>query len=108
MADLTFVHYTGEPVRQQPARIARAVWEEKKSQIVDLFLIHTLSLFLGQLQGFGFRRMMTVFLFYPKGYGLSLAGVYVVWMLVILILYPFCRWVAAVKSRRRDWWLSYL
>jgi hypothetical protein len=52
--------------------------------------------------------MMTVFLFYPKGYGLSLMGVYLVWLLLIAILYPYCRWVAAVKSRRRDWWLSYL
>jgi hypothetical protein len=24
------------------------------------------------------------------------------------LVYPFCRWVAAVKARRRDWWLSYL
>jgi hypothetical protein len=24
------------------------------------------------------------------------------------LLYPFCRWVAGVKARRRDWWLSYL
>ena len=52
--------------------------------------------------------MMTAFLFYPKGYGVGLAGVYVVWMLVIAILYPYCRWVAGVKARRRDWWLSYL
>ena len=51
---------------------------------------------------------MTVFLFYPKGYGVALLGVYVVWLLVIAMLYPFCRWVAAVKARRRDWWLSYV
>jgi len=52
--------------------------------------------------------MMTVFIFYPKGYGLGLPGVYVVWVLVIVLLYPFCRWVASVKTRRRDWWLSYV
>ena len=38
----------------------------------------------------------------------GLPGVYVVWLLVIVALYPFCRWVAAVKARRHDWWLSYL
>jgi uncharacterized membrane protein len=27
---------------------------------------------------------------------------------VIAILYPLSRWVAGVKARRRDWWLSYL
>jgi uncharacterized membrane protein len=33
---------------------------------------------------------------------------YVVWALALLLLYPLCRWFAAVKARRRDWWLSYL
>ncbi len=33
---------------------------------------------------------------------------YAVWLLVVVLLYPLCRWVAAVKDRRQDWWLSYL
>jgi len=24
------------------------------------------------------------------------------------MLYPLARWFAALKQRRRDWWLSYL
>jgi uncharacterized membrane protein len=76
--------------------------------VAHFFLIHTLSVILGQLQGFSFRQMMTVFLFYPQGYGVGLAGVYIAWALVIIILYPYCRWVAGVKAKRRDWWLSYL
>jgi uncharacterized membrane protein len=76
--------------------------------VAHFYLIHMLSVILGRLQGFGFRQMMTVFLFYPKGYGVGLAGVYVAWALVIAILYPYCRWVARVKAQRRDWWLSYL
>ena len=76
--------------------------------VAHFFLIHTLSVLLGVVQGFEARQMMTVFLFYPKGYGLGLPGVYVVWVLVVALLYPFCRWVAAVKARRRDWWLSYV
>jgi hypothetical protein len=31
-----------------------------------------------------------------------------VWIGVIALLYPFCRWVAGVKARSRAWWLSYL
>jgi hypothetical protein len=34
--------------------------------------------------------------------------VYAICALVIALLYPFCRWVAEVKSRNRAWWLSYL
>lgn len=44
----------------------------------------------------------------PAGYGLPLAGVYSVWALVVVALYPLCRWFAAVKRRRREWWWSYL
>jgi uncharacterized membrane protein len=44
----------------------------------------------------------------PAGYGLSLPGIYLVWLLVILALYPACRWFASVKQRRREWWWSYL
>ncbi|MDT7688902.1 MAG: hypothetical protein QOE46_1661 [Acidobacteriota bacterium] len=43
----------------------------------------------------------------PKGYGYSLRVVYAVWLGVVVALYPACRWFAAVKSRRRDAWLSY-
>jgi hypothetical protein len=42
------------------------------------------------------------------GYGLDLFGVYVVWLVILIVLYPLCRWFAALKRRRRDWWLSYL
>jgi uncharacterized membrane protein len=34
--------------------------------------------------------------------------VYVCWVLIVLALYPLCRWFAGVKARRRDWWLSYV
>ena len=42
------------------------------------------------------------------GCGLSLYGVYAVWLAVVVALYPLCRWFAALKERRHDWWLSYL
>lgn len=76
--------------------------------VAHFILIHTLSVMLGLMQGFELRQMLTLFLFYPEGYGIGLAGVYAVWFLVIALLYPFCRWMADVKARRRDWWLSYL
>jgi uncharacterized membrane protein len=45
---------------------------------------------------------------FPAGFGYSLWVVYAVWLLVVVSLYPVCRWFAKVKSIRRDWWLSYL
>ena len=44
----------------------------------------------------------------PAGYGLGLPGIYAVWLVVLVALYPLCRWFAALKQRRNDWWLSYL
>lgn len=76
--------------------------------VVHWYLIRLLSFALAWYQGFGYDEMATFFFFLPAGYGISLTGVYMVWILVILILYPFCLWVAKVKSVRKDWWLSYL
>lgn len=45
---------------------------------------------------------------FPPGYGYSLWVVYVVWLSVLILVYPACRWFAGLKERRRDWWLSYL
>jgi uncharacterized membrane protein len=44
----------------------------------------------------------------PEGYTWSLPLLYLVWAVAIVLLFAACRWYAAVKARRRDWWLSYL
>jgi len=76
--------------------------------VPHFYLIHVISIAIGIAQGFTVAQMSTLFFFYPQGYGLGLPGVYAVWLVVIVLLYPFCRWVGRVKARRRDWWLSYV
>ncbi len=44
----------------------------------------------------------------PPGWGYALPGVYLVWAVVVITMYPCCRWYAALKQRRTDAWLSYL
>lgn len=44
----------------------------------------------------------------PEGYAWSLPLLYLVFGIAIVLLYPACRWFAAVKARSRRWWLSYL
>lgn len=44
----------------------------------------------------------------PKEYGFDLGGVYLVWITVVLLMYPVCKWFGELKRRRTDWWLSYL
>ena len=44
----------------------------------------------------------------PHGYVWSLPVLYLVWGIAIVVLYFACRWFAAVKAKRDDWWLKYL
>src|SRR4030095_453855 len=76
--------------------------------VAHLYLIHTLSVGLGVIQGFEAHQFVTGMRFFPKGYGIGLPGVYVVWLLVIVLLYPFCKCVSEFKWRRHEWWLSYV
>lgn len=44
----------------------------------------------------------------PDGYTWTLALLYLVWAVAVLLLYFPSRWYADLKARRRDWWLKYL
>jgi uncharacterized membrane protein len=45
----------------------------------------------------------------PGAGGYSLLVVYLIWLAVVLALYPVCRWYDAYKtSHKEQWWLSYL
>jgi uncharacterized membrane protein len=78
--------------------------------IAHWYLIHTLCVLLGVMQGFEASAFFTVpgGGAFPADYGLPLAGVYLVWLLVVAALYPWVRWMSALKGRSRAWWLSYV
>jgi hypothetical protein len=77
--------------------------------IAHIYLIHLVAVAAAALTGADlvwlFRNpIMTK----PAGFGVSLPSVYVLWLGIVFALYPLCRWFAALKQRRKDWWLSYL
>jgi len=83
--------------------------------VVHLAVIHVVAIFLEFLRygKAGFLLLPAPSLggprdAFPSGFGFSLGVVYAVWFLVVVTLYPLCRWFAQLKQRRRDWWLSYL
>jgi uncharacterized membrane protein len=43
----------------------------------------------------------------PPRWGLSLPWIYLLWMAVVLMLFPVCSWFAGVKQRHKAAWLSY-
>jgi uncharacterized membrane protein len=44
----------------------------------------------------------------PPGYGHGLGRVLLLWIAILILLWPACRAFAHLKARRRDAWLSYL
>ena len=44
----------------------------------------------------------------PAGYGHGLPMIYAMWILIVALLYVPCARFAALKQRKRSWWLSYL
>ncbi|MFC1650761.1 DUF1624 domain-containing protein [Candidatus Latescibacterota bacterium] len=76
--------------------------------IIHLYLIHALALVTGCVQGYDIRQFLTWFGEFPETFGFSLPVVYVVWIVVILMMYPLCRWYAILKSEKRYGWLRFL
>lgn len=81
--------------------------------ILHLYLIHGLALLYAELSGFGWETMIlkdwvteTPAL---KGYGLNLDMLYLVWIGIILLLYPLCKKFDLYKQNNKNKsWLSYL
>ena len=44
----------------------------------------------------------------PPGWGLTLPWVYLIWIAVVIAVYPLCRWYAALRQRSTNPWLSYV
>lgn len=81
--------------------------------LLHLYLIHLLALVAAMVTGYEASDMVfnTWVTNSPNlvGYGFSLWVVYIVWIGVVVILYPLCKWYDAYKvAQRNKWWLSYL
>jgi uncharacterized membrane protein len=76
--------------------------------VLHLYLAHLAAGIVAWASGHGTQVLGNLFMNLPDGWGYDLPGVYFAWALVMLTLYPACRWFARVKAQRRDWWLAYL
>jgi uncharacterized membrane protein len=73
--------------------------------VIHLYLIHALMFAMLFLQGFGLNDL--VFGVFnngrPKaGEGIGLFAVYLVWIAVVALLYPLCRWYGKYKEANRQ------
>ncbi len=82
--------------------------------LLHIYLIHIVALMAAVLTGFQWTDMTSFdswISYMPnlRGYGFSLGVVYLIWIAIVLFLYPICKRYDGYKSSHRDkWWLSYL
>jgi uncharacterized membrane protein len=81
--------------------------------ILHIYLIHTIALLVIEFTGKGWKNMILIGNSDDnpqlKGYGFSLYVVYLIWCVVIIILYPLCKWYDRYKATHKEkLWLSYL
>ena len=83
--------------------------------ILHIYLIHLLATMLFFIRGkhtvqFAIDSMQDLpFMFIIPGEGIGLGLVYLVWIVVIVALYPLCKWYDGYKQAHKEKrWLSYL
>ncbi|WP_422349697.1 DUF1624 domain-containing protein [Flagellimonas sp.] len=81
--------------------------------IVHIYVIHALAVIAAMMTGFSFSDMVIDLwiTLQPQlqGYGFDLWVVYLIWVVLIIALYPICSWYNNYKTAHREkWWLSYL
>ena len=64
--------------------------------IIHIFFIH------------GLYDLTVNLLSLPSHWGVGLGGVYLVWIITLIILYWPSRWFMMLKKRHKKWWLRYL
>jgi uncharacterized membrane protein len=79
--------------------------------LVHFYLIHLLMFAMVYLQGFKTSELVFGFDFgRPKeGSGVNLFTIYLIWIGVVIVLYPVCTWYGKYKAEHREkLWLRYL
>lgn len=82
--------------------------------LVHIFLIHLLAVFAAIVSGYHWSDMILTTRVNKslqlKGYGFHLSTVYIIWILVIILLFPLCKLFDKYKRfyQGKKWWLSYL
>jgi uncharacterized membrane protein len=77
--------------------------------LLHLYVIHGLVVVFALVMNRDVAPFMASFDAFPPWWGFNLGAVYLIWIAVILLLYPACRWFAAVKARHKNsWWTPYI
>lgn len=80
--------------------------------LVHIYVVHGLALLVGLAMGLPAAAFANFLASTDRlkavHWGFGLPVVYGVWLLVLVVLYPMSRAYAALRRRRRAWWMSYI
>ena len=81
--------------------------------ITHFLLIHLVCMILFLARGHSFAEGLNNEVMLPNfikpGEGYSLPVVYLLWIAIVVVLYPLCKWYDHYKQTHKEkWWLSYL
>jgi len=110
---LIFLAYAEKPLNAITRKIAVFGRVPMFYYLAHILLIHILAVIAALITGFpdmiilnnGVNDIPAL-----KGYGFNLFTVFIVWAVLVLLLYPFCKWFDQYKRTHvsAQWWLSYL
>ncbi len=82
--------------------------------VLHIYIIHLGAMAAAVLTGYRWTDMthfdrIVSRISWLKGYGFSLGTVYLIWAVLVIALYPLCKWYDQYKTNHKEkWWLSYL
>jgi len=83
--------------------------------VVHIFVIHALGLVAVALTGYPWQTMILIGPNRPSSpllvgkFGFSLGEVYLIWIAIVILLYPLCIYWNSFKTRNKlKWWVSYV
>jgi uncharacterized membrane protein len=79
--------------------------------VIHWYLIDVIHIILFFAMGYTSKQIVNPnshFVFAPYSWGFGLGGVYLIWLVVVVIMYWPCKCFGNYKRTHRQWWLSYL
>jgi uncharacterized membrane protein len=82
--------------------------------IVHFYILHIAEIIYYLSRGHSIAAGLKVapgslFPFIVPGEGVSLGVVYIIWIAIVIVMFPLCKWYDNYKTNHKEkWWLSYL
>lgn len=81
--------------------------------VLHFFTLHFVAMIFFAIRHHSFsdstvNKSFISFKYIVPGEGYDLGIVYLVWISVVIFLYPLCKWFSNYKRTHTQWWLSYL